>query len=147
MKLIESGPDWLAAEMPPGYNTRLLEIQRLTEDLEAMARFGRLLWASGDDLAEAAAEAFSALKFDVQVTPVNDKSPIAVHVDSRRRLLVRTIACDSPIQKKDVVLTEVFDTVREFATDADRVVLIVNCDPTVRPANRRNPLEPDAQKL
>jgi len=31
MKALEFGPEWLAAEMPPGYNTRLLEIQRLSE--------------------------------------------------------------------------------------------------------------------
>ena len=48
MKALEFGPDWLATEMPPGYNTRLLEIQRLSEELRTMGQFGRLLWTAGE---------------------------------------------------------------------------------------------------
>ena len=35
----------------------------------------------------------------------------------------------------------------EVAGDDDRIVLVVNCDPATRPADRRDPIEPDALKL
>jgi len=87
-KALEFGPEWLAAEMPPGYNTRLLEIQRLSEELRAMGHFGRLLWTVGDELGGAVRETFTALKFDVVSTPDMPATSVTVNVDGRRRLLL-----------------------------------------------------------
>ena len=42
MKAFGLRPNWLPAEMPPGYNTRMLEIQRLSEELRMMGQFGQL---------------------------------------------------------------------------------------------------------
>ena len=41
--------------MPPGYQTRLGEIERLSADLDAMDRIGRVLWESGEPLRDAVA--------------------------------------------------------------------------------------------
>ena len=37
LEALAQAPDWMAAEMPPGYQTRLLEIERLSADLHAAA--------------------------------------------------------------------------------------------------------------
>ena len=66
---LSMAPDWVAAEMPPGYHTRLGEIERLSADLRAMDPFGRLLWAAGRPLAEAVRDAFLALKFEAEFAP------------------------------------------------------------------------------
>src|SRR5205823_4232368 len=92
-----SAPDWLAAEMPPGYRNRLEEMERLARDLEAMARFGRLLCAVGPELRDAVYDAFAALEFDV--SPV--RNDIIVSLDSRRRLLVHVSASVRPIKRRD----------------------------------------------
>ena len=41
----ESIPDWVIAEMPPGYQNRVVEIQRLSEEIRSMDRFGALALA------------------------------------------------------------------------------------------------------
>jgi len=147
MKAIELGPDWLAAELPPGYNTRLLEIQRLSEELRAMGQFGRLLWTVGDELNQAVREAFVALKFDVVSTPGAPPSSTVVNLDGHRRLLLHVSASGESIEKKGPDLAHVFQMLHEVAGDNDRIVLVANCDPTTRPADRRDPIEPDAMKL
>jgi hypothetical protein len=147
MKAIELGPDWLAAELPPGYNTRLLEIQRLSEELRAMGQFGRLLWTVGDELNQAVREAFVALKFDVVSTLGAPPSSTVVNLDGHRRLLLHVSASGESIEKKGPDLAHVFQMLHEVAGDNDRIVLVANCDPTTRPADRRDPIEPDALKL
>src|SRR5258706_8103445 len=104
MITIDSGPHWVAAEMPPGYNNRLEEIRRLSEDLRAMGRFGRLLWTVGDDLAEAVHESFAALKFDGSRSPGAADSSLVVHLDSRRRLLLHVSTSEATLQKKNAEL-------------------------------------------
>ena len=76
------GPEWVVAEMPAGYQTRLSEIQRLMADLQEMGRFARLLWDVGPPLGEAARDAFTALKFDAQV---QDTSPVRRRRAARRQ--------------------------------------------------------------
>lgn len=147
MKAIELGPDWLAAEMPPGYNTRLLEIQRLSEELRAMGQFGRLLWTSGDALSDAVREAFAALKFDAVSTPGMPPSSVTVNVDAHRRLFVHVSSSEGPIEKKGPDLAHVFQMLHEVAGDDDRIVLVTNCQPATPPADRRDPIDPDAMKL
>jgi hypothetical protein len=133
--------------MPPGYNTRLAEIQRLSEDLRAMGRFGRLLWTVGDELADVVREVFVALKFDAEPTPGQGPSSVTVHLDVRRRLLLYVSAAHTTVQKKDPELAGVFQMVHELAEETDRVVLIANCEPSIRPADRQETIEPEAEKL
>jgi hypothetical protein len=148
MKALEFGPEWLAAEMPPGYNTRLLEIQRLSEELRAMGHFGRLLWTVGDELAGAVSETFTALKFEVVSTPDMPASSVTVNIDSRRRLLLHVSPEEGPsITKKGSDLANVFQMLHEIAADTDRIVLVANCDPARRPSDRQDPVDPDALKL
>jgi hypothetical protein len=147
MKALEFGPDWLAAEMPPGYNTRLLEIQRLSEELRGMGRFGRLLWTTGDELAGAVREAFTALKHEAVPTPGMGPSSVTVRMDAHRRLLLHVSSSEGPIEKKGPELAGVFQMLHEVADDNDRIVLVANCDPTTRPADRRDPIDPDGMKL
>ena len=147
MKALEFGPEWLAAEMPPGYNTRLMEIQRLSAELRGMGQFGRLLWTVGDELADAVRETFVALKFDASPTPGLPASSLTVNVDARRRLLVHVSAAEGLIEKKSPDIAHVFQMLHEVAGDDDRIVLVANCEPSARPADRRDPIDPDAMKL
>ena len=147
MKALEFGPEWLAAEMPPGYNTRLLEIQRLSEELQGMGRFGRLLWTAGDELTDAVREAFIALKYDAAPTPGLPSSSVTVNLDAHRRLLLHVSSSEGPIEKKGPDLAHLFQMLHEVADDNDRIVLVANCDPATRPADRRDPIDPDAMKL
>ena len=130
------GPEWVVAEMPAGYQTRLLEIQRLMADLQEMGRFARLLWGVGPPLGEAARDAFTALKFEAQV---QDTSPagVVVRLDGKRRLLLIPSATTEAIQKKAPELTQVFQTLQEVGEESDRVVLMTNVSP--REAARRPP--------
>jgi hypothetical protein len=146
MKALELGPDWLPAEMPPGYNTRLLEIQRLSEELRTMGQFGRLLWTTGDELADAVREAFVALKFDIASTPAMPASSVTVNLDGRRRLLLH-VSRSEAIEKKSPDLAHVFQMLHEVANDDDRIVLVANTDPATRPADRRDPIDAEAMKL
>ena len=147
MKALEFGPEWLAAEMPPGYNTRLMEIQRLSEELRSMGQFGRLLWTVGDELAEAVCETFVALKFDTTPTPGSQPASLTVNVDGRRRLLLYVSPSQGLIEKKSPDIAHVFQMLHEVAGDDDRIVLVANGDPATRPADRRDPIDPEAMKL
>jgi hypothetical protein len=147
MKAVEFGPGWLAAEMPPGYNTRLLEIQRLSEELRGMGRFGRLLWTAGDELADAVREAFVALKYEAVPTPGMAPSSVTVNLDAHRRLLLHVSSSEGPIEKKVRISPICFKCCMRVADDNDRIVLVANCDPATRPADRRDPVDPDAMKL
>ena len=147
MKALELGPDWLAAEMPPGYNTRMLEIQRLSEELKMMGQFGRLLWTVGDELADAVREAFVALKFEVASTPAMPKSSVTVNLDGRRRLLLHVSQSGAAIEKKSPDLARLFQMLHEVANDDDRIVLVANTDPATPPSRRGDGVDTDAMKL
>ena len=146
MKVPQLGPDWLAAEMPPGYTTRLLEIQRLSEELRMMGQFGRLLWTVGEELADAVREAFVALKFDAQPTPGMPAS-VTVTLDSQRRLLLYASSSERTIEKKSADLAQTFQMLHEVANDGDRIVLVANCEPSTRPPDRHDPVDADAMRL
>jgi hypothetical protein len=141
--VVHPGPEWVVSEMPAGYQTRLSEIQRLTADLQEMARFARLLWAVGPTLGEAARDAFTALKFDAQVQNTSP-SGVVVRLDGKRRLLLIPSATTDAIQKKSPELTQVFGTLQEMADESDRVVLLTNVSPDTRPAERPAAVTPDA---
>ena len=140
-----SAPEWLAAEMPPGYRTRLSEIQRLTIELQDMERFGGLLWQVGDPLTSAVRELFVALKFEVgSLRP--GAAQLMVKLDERRRLLLHVSAADG-IQKKGNDLAQAFQLLHEIAGGDDRVVLVANSTPLARPADRPEAIAPDALEL
>jgi hypothetical protein len=137
-------PEWLITEMPPGYQNRVAEIRRLSEDLGAMDRFGRLLWQVGPQLHEAVRETFVALKLEAESRPGPADSEVAVKLDSRRRLLLYVSAAVGTIQKKSEDLAHVFQMLHESAEDTDRVVLVANSDPVTRPTDRTEEMSPEA---
>jgi hypothetical protein len=135
-------PEWIADEMPPGYRTRLVEIQRLSADLHSMDGIGRVLWETGEPLRDAVRAVFSALKCQVDGTLANG-GPVAVNIGESRRLLLVVSCTGSPIQKTNEELAQAFQAV-QFAAAGDRVVLVVNNDPAMPPADRPEPVVPDA---
>jgi hypothetical protein len=136
-------PDWLAAEMPPGYQNRLAEIQRLSADLYGMERFGRLLWEIGEPLNEAVSDVFATLKYDVEPDPAGPPQ-ITVRLDPRRRLLVNVSEIDGTVLKKNADLAQVFQMLHQVAGENDRVVLVANSDRGTHPADRPEPITADA---
>ena len=140
--LLSEAPKWMSAEMPPGYETRLWEIQRMSAELQAMDRIGRVLWETGEALRDAVCAVFAALKYEVEATP-GASGPIVVKLGESRRLLVLVSGGATPIQKTDEELAHVFRAV-QVATVNDRVVLVANNDPATPPADRPDPVLPDA---
>jgi hypothetical protein len=139
---VAAAPDWIVAEMPPGYETRLLEIKRLSAELQAMSGIGRVLWETGEALKGAVGTLFAALKCEVDPTP-SDTGAIVVGLGGTRRLLLVVSGAGSPIQKTNEELTRSFQAV-QFAGANDRVVLLVNNNPALPPADRPDPVLPDA---
>lgn len=143
--MTESTPDWLAAEMPPGYRNRVFEIQRISEELRAMERFGGLLWQTGPELAQAVHDAFASVGFDCHLTPGADTT-VVVKLDPFQRLLIDISATGDVIRKKSAELARVFQTLTE-AEDGDRVVLVTNSDCAIPPADRPECASPEAVEL
>jgi len=139
---MKPGPDWLPAEMPPGYRNRLEEIQRLTRDLDEMGRFGRLLYAVGPELADAVRETFEAFGFVASISAAD--APVVAKLDGGRRLLVHVSDSESPIQRRGADLAAVFRMLHETAEGSDRVVLVANTDPGVKPSDRQDGMEAEA---
>ncbi len=135
-------PDWMVGEMPPGYQTRLLEIERLSADLQAMDGIGSVLWETGEPLRDAVGTLFAALKCEVDPTP-GDSGALPVGLGGSRRLLLVVSGAGSPIQKTNEELARSFQAM-QFAGANDRVVLVVNNDPATPPADRPDPILPDA---
>jgi hypothetical protein len=135
-------PDWVVEEMPPGYQTRLLEIERLSADLQAMDGIGCILWKTGDVLRNAVGTLFAALKCEVDPTS-GDAGAIAVGLGGSRRLLLVVSGGGSPIEKTNEELARSFQAM-QFAGANDRVVLVVNNHPATPPADRPDPILPDA---
>ncbi len=139
---VAGAPDWMVAEMPPGYQTRLLEIERLSADLQAMDGIGCVLWETGEALRDAVGTLFAALKCEVGPT-AGDTGAIAVGLSGSRRLLLVVSGAGSPIQKTNEELARSFQTVQSAGAN-DRVVLVVNNHPATPPADRPDPILPDA---
>lgn len=134
-------PDWMAAEMPPGYRTRLLEIERLSADLQGMDDIGRVLWETGEPLKEAVGAVFGELKCRLDATP--GATTLTVLLDDARRLLVVVSCAEPPLQRTHEELARTFQAV-QFAEAGDRVVLVTGNDPATPPADRADPVLPDA---
>ncbi len=139
---VAGAPDWIVAEMPPGYQTRFLEIKRLSTEIQAMDGIGGVLWQTGEALRDSVGTLFAALKCEVDPTP-GDTGAIAVGLDGSRRLLLVVSGAGSPIQKTNEELARSFQAV-QFAGPNDRVVLVVNNHPETPPADRPDPILPDA---
>jgi hypothetical protein len=139
-----SAPDWLVAEMPPGYQTRFAEIKRLTEELQGMERLGHVLWDRGPALTQAVREVFAALQYDVELMPDAPESGLTVKLGANRQLLLHVMATDGPVKKKDPELARVFQMLHESDTDLTRVVLVANSEPGKAPADRGDGIGPDA---
>ena len=146
---VEAAPEWLVTEMPHGYQNRVAEIQRLSGEMRAMDRIGRLLWAIGPPLAEAVREVFTALKLEIEPTARAAPYHIAVRLDARRRLLLTVSQVDVTIEKKSREIGQLLQTVQEVAGDGDRVILAANTHRSVQPADRPEStiLTPDALNL
>jgi hypothetical protein len=130
------------AEMPPGYETRLWEIQRMSAELHAMDRIGRVLWETGEPLRDAVGAVFGALKCEVDATP-GSAGPMVVKLGDSRRLLLVVSGAAGPIQKSDEELAQVFRAV-QLAAGNDRVVYVANNDPATPPADRPDSVLPEA---
>jgi hypothetical protein len=141
-----AAPEWLAAQMPPGYQTRFAEIQRLSAELHGMDRMGRLLWESGPALAEAVAETFAALKLDTQVLP-DASGALAARLDTKRRLLLHVQGSSQVIEKRGAEPPRAFQLLHEFAGPDDRVVVLANPFGDRPPADRPQPIAADALAL
>jgi len=135
-------PEWMNAEMPPGYETRLWEIQRMSAELHAMDRIGRVLWETGEPLRDAVGAVFGALKCEVDATP-GSAAPMVVKLGDSRRLLLVVSGAAGPIQKSDEELAQVFRAV-QLAAGNDRVVYVANNDPATPPADRPDSVLPEA---
>ncbi len=135
-------PDWIAAEMPPGYQTRLLEIQRLSSELRTMDGIGRVLWEAGQPLSDAVCALFGVIKCDPGTTP-GPAGAITVNLGGSRRLLLVVAGAVTPIEKTSEELARAFQAV-QYAEAGDWVVLVVNNDPATPPQERPNPVLPEA---
>ena len=140
-------PDWVVAEMPPGYRNRLEELQRLSRELEELGRFGRLLCTVGLELRDAVWDVLVALELDAATAPGPNGSSIVVNLDRQRRLLLHVSASEQAIQKRSGDLAHVFQIIHEQAGNGDRVVLIANPTPDLRPADRRESVDAEALSL
>jgi len=147
--MMEKAPDWLINEMPPGYQTRAAEIQRLSAELDAMDRIGWLLWQTGQPLKDAVRDMFIALRYETEVQSDAASYDVGVALDATRRLFVRVSKTDGVIGKKSPDLVAVFQTLSEVAGDHDRVVLAANNHRETRPLDRpaSDDIAPDALDL
>jgi len=135
----------MPAEMPPGYRTRLLEIERLSAELRAMDAIGRVLWETGEPLRDAVARLFVELKCEVEA-PEGTGGPVAVKLGPSQRLLVLVADAPGPIHKAHEEITRAFQAV-QFTEAIDRVVFLAPNDAATPPADRPDPVLPDARAL
>lgn len=140
-------PEWFAAEMPPGYRNRVEELQRLSRELDELGRFGRLLCDVGPELADAVRDMFLGLEFHTETAPGPNGSSMVIDLDAQRRLLIHVSASDHVIQRRSPDLAHVFQILHEQAGNGDRVVLVTNNSPMVRPGERPEGVDAEAANL
>lgn len=132
--------------MPPGYQTRFAEIQRLSAELQGMDRMGRLLWETGPGLQDSVHEAFSALKLDIE-TASEMHTDFVVKLDAKRRLLLRVGESADTIERRSPELAQVFQILHESAGADDRVVFVSNAHGERPPSDRAEAVAADALAL
>jgi hypothetical protein len=138
-------PDWVLAEMPPGYQTRRLEIERLAAELRDMDAIARVLWENGPPLEAAAAAIFTSMRCEVDPAS-GTGSPLLVNLDGRHRLLVHVARGGAPIEKTSDDVTRAFQFV-QYAGERDRVVVVPGNESDAAPSNRAASVQPDALKV
>ncbi len=141
---VDLGPDWLTAEMPPGYRNRMAEVQRLLAELREMGRLSRLLCEVGEPLRDLLQDVFVSLKFPTEAIDDLDAPALAVRLDGGRRILMSVALEDDPIEKRSREIACLFQLLHERAEDADRVTLVTNVDSASPPASRRAAVTADA---
>ena len=141
---IASTPDWVVSEMPPGYQNRMAEIRRLTEEMQSMTRFGRLLTDLGAPLGESVRDLFASLQLQSEVIPGSAGTGVVVSLEGRGLLLFRVASDERTIQKRSPEMMLVFQLLQELAGDRDRVIFVTNADPQIQPSERSSGLAPDA---
>jgi hypothetical protein len=142
---LDLGPDWVVAEMPPGYQNRVAEIQRLAADLESMSRFGRLLTETGARLGEAVRDVFASLQYDAALTADGNLTTLVVPLD-RGRIHLHIAGDGRLIQKKSPEVSRIFQLL-QAADDRDHVVIVTNVEPDRQPADRGQALSAEAAGL
>jgi len=140
-------PEWFAAAMPQGYQTRLGEIRRLTAELNEMESYGRLLIETGAPLANIIRATFAAMKYEVTDLTVEDSSRLGVWLDNQRRLFVCVAAGVSPVDRKSPDVARAFALLQEHAQPGDRVVLALNVNAMRPPAERGESVTSDGLDL
>jgi len=140
-------PAWVVKLMPPGYENRLAEIQRLVAELRAMDRFSSLLLDTGPGLEAAVRDLFAGMKFDLDAVPTAATSQVPVKLDTKRRLLLCVADTGGTLEKKDPALEHAFKLLTQVARPEDRVGLVVQGDTTLPPGERPDPVAPDALAL
>lgn len=140
---ITMGPDWVVAEMPPGYQNRVAEIQRLTADLEEMGRFARLLTEAGAPLASAVRDLFAALHCEIETGPHVPATGVVVRLP-QGRLLLHCAQDTTTVERKSPEIAHVFQLLHEIADERDHVVLVSNAWPDRAPAERGESMTADA---
>lgn len=144
---VEIGPDWVVAEMPPGYQNRVREIQMLMADLEAMGRFGRLLTETGARLGEVVRDVFASLRYETALMSDATSTAVVVALEGRRRLLVHVSGDGLVIQKKSPEIARVFQVLQDVAEESDHVVFVTNAEPHQKPADRGRSVTAEAESL
>jgi len=139
---VDLGPDWVVAEMPPGYQNRVAEIQRLAADLESMGRFGRLLTETGARLGETVRDVLASLQYDATLTVDGNVTTVVAPLD-RGRIYMHIASDGQLIQKKSPEIARVFQLL-QASDDRDHIVLITNAEPDRRPADRGQALSAEA---
>jgi len=130
--------------MPPGYRTRIEEVERLTKDLDDMLRFGRLLYTTGPMLGEAVRDVFTTLKLEVETVPCGEVAVGAVHLGGKRRLLIHVSASADLLEKKSPDVAAAFQILHELGGEQDRVLLAANPHGGLPPAKRPDPATAEA---
>ncbi len=140
-------PEWVVAEMPPGYQTRIAEIQRLSEELQGMSRYAQLLWSIGEDLREPVRGAFATLKFEAALMEAPAESAVAVTLDGQRRLLLHVSSAEETLDRRSAEIEHAFHLLHQVAGERDRVVLVTNNDRMHPPGERQDAISPEALRL
>jgi hypothetical protein len=142
---VEIGPDWVVAEMPPGYQNRVREIQMLMADLEAMGRFGRLLTETGARLGEAVRDVFASLRYETALMADASSTAVVVGLEAGRRLLIHVAGDGQLVQKKSPEISRVFQVLQDVAEENDHVVFVTNAEPDRKPADRGRSVTAEAE--
>ncbi len=146
--LSDSQPEWVSAEMPPRYIEIAGRLAVLRQEAREFERIGEVLWQTGQPLAHAVRDLFSALQFEAELTDGGANYDLVVKLDDGGRLLAEIVGSSGPVTKKSPQITQVFRAIQEDVTQHDRVVVVANVDcDTPLAARKQDPVAADALRL